>query len=198
MNKNRIFLATHNENKVSEIKDILQNTTYEIASLIDVDFHVDIEENGATLEENAFIKASALFKYLDTPSCGEDSGLEVYALNGEPGVLSARYAGTSKNPKENILKLLDKLKTISDRRAQFRTILCYTDGIDTWYFEGSIQGIITYELKGSGGFGYDPVFIPDGFNKTFAEMSSAEKNLISHRALAIRKFTEFLKEKNPV
>ena len=198
MKKNIIYLATHNEHKVHEIAAMLKNTSYEIASLNQVDYSVDIEENGSTLEENAFIKASAMFEFLQTACCGEDSGLEVFALDGAPGVWSARYAGPDKNPANNIKKLLQNLKNISDRRARFRTVICYTDGNNTWYFEGIIAGTISVELKGTGGFGYDPVFIPEGYDITFAEMPAEEKNKISHRAIAVEKFTDFLKKRNQV
>lgn len=198
MKKNIIYLATHNEHKVHEIAAMLKNSSYEIASLNQVDYSIDIEENGNTLEENAFIKASAMFEFLQTACCGEDSGLEVFALDGAPGVWSARYAGPDKNPANNIKKLLQNLKNISDRRARFRTVICYTDGNNTWYFEGIIAGTISEELKGTGGFGYDPVFIPEGYDITFAEMPAEEKNKISHRAIAVEKFTDFLRKRNQV
>lgn len=188
-----LYLVTQNKNKISEIAPLLQG----IADLRDLtEFHLDFEipETGNTLEENAFQKAHYIFKLHKVNCFADDSGLEVEFLNGAPGVFSARYAGEPKNNEKNIDKLLEELANTKNRKARFRTVISLILDGENHFFEGIIEGKIINERRGKGGFGYDPVFVPDGFEKTFAEMSAAEKNKISHRAIAVAKMIEFLKK----
>ena len=148
------------------------------------------------MEGNSLLKADTIFRQYGHIVVSDDSGLEVQALNGAPGVYSARYAGEHKDDQQNTEKLLHELKGITNRNAQFRTVITLMSSQDTLQFEGIVEGAIAYEPKGDKGFGYDPIFIPYGFQKTFAELTSNEKNKISHRANAIEKLVAFL-EKNP-
>ena len=187
-----IVVATANKHKVDEYKKLLGDIEVDLKSLADFPGFPDVEENGTTFTENASIKAVAASKYCDAPAFADDSGLEVFALNGEPGIYSARYAPTDK---ERIAKLLKNLEGKEDRRARFVCVIAIAfngEVIET--FEGEIRGTIGFEPKGDNGFGYDPVFIPEGETRTFAELSSAEKNSISHRANAFRKAAEFVEE----
>ncbi|SHK65675.1 RdgB/HAM1 family non-canonical purine NTP pyrophosphatase [Epilithonimonas mollis] len=191
-----ILIATHNLHKKEEIQQIL-GTDYIVTSLSDYDLNEEIIEDGKTFEENAFIKAKYCFDKTGKPSVGDDSGLVVEALGGKPGIFSARYAGNH-NFKKNIEKVLDEIKDEPNRRAYFITVLCYKDNDGEHYFEGRVYGNLTNEVFGEDGFGYDPIFIPDDYNQTFAEMLPEEKNRISHRSEALKKFLEFLNSKGVV
>lgn len=189
----QIVLATHNKHKQEELSVMLSGLI-EVLNLPD-DFP-DIEETGTELSENATIKARAVFLALKIPTLADDTGLEVEALGGAPGVYTARYAGENATYSDNCKKLLQELHGKTNRKAVFKTALCYIDKNEQEYlFEGIVSGTISTSEKGEGGFGYDPVFIPDSYNGlTFAEMSIEQKNLISHRARAIQAFVEWLKE----
>lgn len=186
----KIIFATHNPNKKKEIDQLFEHI--DIIGLSDLNFNEEIPETGETLEENAAIKAHTIFQKFNTNCFADDTGLEVNALNGAPGVYSARYAGLPSNAQKNINKLLEALKNKKDRSAQFRTVIHLILNEKTHVFEGVCKGRIATNLCGSDGFGYDPVFIPDGYNITFAEMTLEEKNKISHRGLAIQKLITFL------
>lgn len=167
---------------------------YLLKNLHDLSQKEEIPETGDTLEENSRIKAQFLFKNFGVDCFADDTGLEVEVLHGAPGVRSARYAGEPKNDARNVELLLENLNGISDRKARFRTVITLIlNGLE-YQFEGIVSGTIIAEISGSGGFGYDPVFVPSGHDRTFAEMSSEEKNLISHRGIAVRKLVKFLEE----
>lgn len=188
-----LIFATHNENKVNEIKS-LTNGSWAIQSLTELGLMDDIPEPYSLLETNALQKSSTVFKRTGQNCFSEDTGLEVFALNNAPGVHSARYAGPQRNPEDNINLLLKNLQGEKRREAQFRTIISFIyEGVER-QFEGICPGRITLERKGSSGFGYDPIFIPEGDTKTFAEMSLEEKSRYSHRAKAFKKFIAFLQE----
>ncbi|GAA4516489.1 non-canonical purine NTP diphosphatase [Sphingobacterium thermophilum] len=192
MKKIELVFATNNAHKLEEVQAIV-GEKIRIKSLRDIDCHDDIPETGDTFQENARQKTDYLVQKYGVNCFGDDSGLEVDALHGEPGVYSARYSGT-RDMEKNIDLLLEKLGDSEDRKARFRTVISlYLDG-EQYFFEGAIEGKIIHERKGEKGFGYDPVFIPDGYDKTFAEMSAEEKNSISHRAIAVSKMAEFLKD----
>lgn len=194
MTKNKLVFATNNAHKLEEIIDILGDKL-ELLSLKDINCTVDIPETGTTLEENAIIKAKYIYDNYHINCFGDDTGLEVETLDGEPGVFSARYAGGEGHDSEaNMNKLLIKMKGQENRNAQFRTAICLILDGKEYLFEGIVKGRITENKCGSEGFGYDPIFIPDGYDKTFAELGSDIKNKISHRALAVKKLCEFLKE----
>jgi len=187
-----LVFATHNEHKVEEIRSLTAGNWY-IISLDDLGFTKDISEPFDTLEANARQKSETIYKECGKNCFSEDTGLEVYALKNAPGVLSARYAGSQRSSEDNIALLLENLKDAEDRSAQFRTVISFIlDGKET-QFEGVCKGKITRERVGVSGFGYDPVFIPDGSNRTFAEMSMEEKSKYSHRAKTFKKFTTYLK-----
>lgn len=188
-----LVFATGNENKVKEISSLLP-ITYKLQSLKDIGCHEDIPEPFPTLEENSRAKAIYVVQHYNRSCFSEDSGLEVDALNGEPGVRSARYAGPEKNHDANMDLLLQKLKDKEDRSAQFRAVITLLIGDHERQFEGIIRGKIVHQKLGTGGFGYDPIFAPDGYNgKTFAQMSLDEKKQISHRGLAFQKLISYLK-----
>ena len=188
----RIVFATANQNKLKEVREILGDH-FEIVSLKDIDFHEDIPETGDTLEENASLKSHHIFDRFHLDCFADDTGLEVDALNGAPGVYSARYAGEHVTYDDNVNKLLSELKDVTQRAARFRTVISLLLDGKEYFFDGVVEGHIIDRKLGSGGFGYDPVFIPDGFNKTFSEMEPETKNAISHRGRAIRKFADFLR-----
>jgi len=188
-----IIFATNNSHKVEEVRAILRDR-FEILSLADTEIKIDIPEPFLTLEENALEKARVIHQLTSKDCFAEDTGLEVNALNGEPGVKSARYAGESRSMQNNVDKLLSKLKNKKDRNAQFRTVLCLIENDKEIIFEGICKGVIIAERRGTSGFGYDPVFVPDGSGKTFAEMEMDEKNQFSHRKKAVEKLTEYLKK----
>lgn len=181
-----LILATHNEHKANEIKAILSPLGVNVLSLNDLNYYQDIEETGSTLEENARIKALTIAKQTDSWVLADDSGLEVEALQGAPGVYSARFAGEPADSTRNIDLLLKRLDGSENRLAQFRTVLVLARNKEMMaQFEGIVKGLITKELSGSDGFGYDPVFQPLGFEQTFAEMPADMKNRVSHRAKAL-------------
>ncbi len=187
-----LYLVTQNKNKIAEIAPLLEGIA-DLKDLTDFNIAIEIPETGNTLEENAFQKADYVFKRHSVNCFADDSGLEVEFLKGAPGVFSARYAGEPKNNEKNIDKLLGELAETKNRKARFRTVISLLLNGEKHFFEGIIEGKITEEKRGASGFGYDPVFIPDGYEKTFAEMSAKEKNKISHRAIAIAKMIDFLK-----
>lgn len=186
-----LIFATHNKNKVIEVKSLI-NQNINLLNLSDINFTDDINETATTLEGNALLKAQTIFKKTKLDCFADDSGLLVDALNDEPGVYSARYAGEQKNDEDNITKLLNNLHGIENRKAQFKTILALILNGNEYLFEGTMHGTITYEKMGLNGFGYDPIFMPKGFSKTFAELTLEEKSKISHRALALNKMVDFI------
>lgn len=193
MKNNTLIFATNNQHKVQEIRSVIGDY-FDIITLKEAGIDMDIAEPHNTIKANASEKSNTIYKITHQNCFGEDTGLEVEALNGEPGVKSARYAGDEKNFEANIDKLLNKLNGIENRNAQFKTVISLIWKGEEYLFEGIIQGKIIHERKGKNGFGYDSVFIPGGSNKTFAEMELAEKNLYSHRRKATDKLIEFLKQ----
>lgn len=190
-----IIFATNNRNKVAEIRSVLKDS-FRIISLEEAGIDIDIPEPYETLEENARGKSNTIYTLTGKDCFSEDTGLEVAALNNEPGVKSARYAGDSNDFERNIEKLLHNLNGIDNRVAQFRTVISLMLHGNEYQFEGICRGIITGKESGTNGFGYDPVFIPDGSSNTFAEMTMEEKNKFSHRKKATTKFVQFLNELN--
>jgi XTP/dITP diphosphohydrolase len=190
----QLLFVTHNAHKSEEVKAIVGNN-FEVMNLSEINFFDEIPETGNTFKENALQKAKFLHDRLGCNCFADDTGLEVDALNGEPGVYSARYAGEPSNSQRNIEKLLDALKGETNRKAQFITVIAVILNEETYFFEGTIEGTITQSPQGEGGFGYDPVFIPNGYDKTFAELPAEIKNKISHRAIALEEFKQFLKSK---
>ena len=188
---NTLIFATNNQHKIEEIKSVVGDK-FNIITLAEAGINVDIPEPHETLEENSFEKASYIYKITNESCFAEDTGLEVEALNNEPGVLSARYAGSQKSSLENIKKVLYNMDGIGNRAAQFRTVITLIFKGKLHQFEGIAVGTITEEIKGEDGFGYDPIFIPRGSTKTFAEMTLEEKNAFSHRRKATDKLIEFL------
>lgn len=189
--KHTLVFATNNTHKLQEVLAILGDKV-ELLSLNDIGCSVDIPETADTLEGNALLKSSFIHTHYHLDCFGDDTGLEVEALNNEPGVYSARYAGEEHNAEANMRKLLDNLKGKDNRKAQFRTAISLIVGGKEYLFEGIIKGEITKEKSGTAGFGYDPIFVPDGYTETFAQLGVEVKNLISHRALAVNKLCEFL------
>lgn len=189
-----IVFATHNQNKLNEIKSILKER-FNVVGLTEIGCTEEIPENGTTIAENAAIKAQYVCEKYKLNCFADDTGLEVDALNGEPGVFSARYAGEPTDSVKNMEKLLFELKNNSNRKARFRTVIVYVENGISTFFEGVVEGNITESKKGEKGFGYDPIFKPDGYEVTFAEMGSEEKNKISHRAKATQFFLQFLDNK---
>lgn len=189
----KLIFATNNQHKVDEIRAVLPSQL-SIITLKEAGIDKDIPEPHATLEENAREKATVIYQMTSTNCFSEDSGLEVFALNGEPGVKSARYAGEDKSPADNIIKVLAKMEGQINRAAQFRTVICLLWNGEEHLFEGICKGHIISEEQGSQGFGYDPIFIPEGAKKTFAEMSMEEKNEYSHRRKAVDKLVAFLND----
>jgi len=187
----QLIFATQNLNKAFEINALLEGK-FDVRSLLDLGYTNDIPETGHTLEGNALIKARHVHKLTGANCFADDTGLEVAALNGAPGVYSARYAGGQKNDSDNIDLLLQKLKDETDRKAHFRTVIALIFEGEEYLFEGIVKGEIVTEKKGNGGFGYDPVFKPEGSDATFAQMLLEEKNKISHRARAFAQMKTFL------
>lgn len=202
----RIVFATNNQHKLQEIRDIL-GSGYEVVSLKEIGCDVDIPETGNTLEENALQKAQYVYDHYHVSCFADDTGLEVEALDGAPGVHSARYAeGTDHDSEANMAKLLRELDGKENRLARFRTVICYIKKQDVCpcgctsikkihQFEGIVNGHIATEKHGTEGFGYDPIFVPEGYDKSFAELGEEIKNGISHRARAVAKLVEYLKKK---
>lgn len=188
----QLIFATHNTNKAAEVNKLISNV--QIITLDEAGLHEEIPEPWPTLEENAFAKSKYIYQKTGKHCFSEDTGLEIPALNGEPGVKSARYAGDQCDTGENIKKLLEKLSDKEDRTGKFRTIISLIVNKVEYRFEGVCEGSITYEPKGVNGFGYDPVFIPEGSLKTFAEMSIEEKNKFSHRKKAVAKMVSFINQ----
>lgn len=189
--KRKLVFATNNLHKLEEVSAILGNQI-ELLSLNDINCHTDIPETADTLEGNALLKSRFIYENYGMNCFADDTGLEVEALEGAPGVYSARYAGNGHNSEANMIKLLDNLKEKKNRKAQFRTAISLIIDGKEYLFEGIIKGEIGTIKKGDSGFGYDPIFVPEGYNETFAELGSDIKNKISHRALAINKLCEFL------
>lgn len=189
----QLIFATNNQHKVDEINSIIGNT-FQIISLKDAGIDIEIPEPYFTLQENASEKSKVIHQLTQQNCFSEDTGLEVESLNGEPGVKSARYSGEEKNFQANINKLLNNLKDIQNRNAQFKTVVSLILNKKEYLFEGVCKGKIIEAQKGNSGFGYDPIFIPEGSNKTFAEMTMEEKNLFSHRKKAIQQLTQFLSQ----
>jgi XTP/dITP diphosphohydrolase len=187
----KLIFATNNQHKVAEIKAALP-PGFDVVSLQEAGITTDIPEPHQTLEANAAEKAIVIQKRTGENCFSEDTGLEVPALNGAPGVRSARYAGDEATAQQNIEKLMQELKSAADRSARFRTVICLLLNGQQYLFEGICNGRIATAQTGSSGFGYDPVFIPEGSSKTFAEMSLADKNRFSHRRKALDKLVEFL------
>jgi XTP/dITP diphosphohydrolase len=189
----RLVFATHNAHKVSEINPLLP-TSILLVSLQDLGFNEEIPETGDTLAANALQKADYVYTRLKCDCFADDTGLEVASIGGRPGVYSARYAGENKSADDNIEKLLTELKGKKDRSAVFKTVIAVIIEGKPKLFEGVVKGTISERKIGDNGFGYDPVFIPEGYSKSFAQMTREEKNKISHRGLAVKKFTAFLQE----
>ena len=191
----KIVFATNNQHKLSEIRDIL-GESIEVLSLKDIGCDVDIPETGKTLEENALQKAQYIYDHYHLDCFADDTGLEVDALNGAPGVYSARYAGGEGHDSEaNMTKLLHELGENNNRKARFRTVIALIQQAQVHEFEGIVEGQIIRERRGGEGFGYDPIFQPDGYNMTFAELGTDIKNQISHRARATKKLADYLLKK---
>ncbi|MDO8898964.1 MAG: non-canonical purine NTP diphosphatase [Bacteroidales bacterium] len=186
-----IIFATNNQHKLEEITSITKDRI-NLLSLKDIGFDGDIPETSDSIEGNAIQKAAYIFDRFAKECFADDTGLEVEALNGAPGVWSARYAGENATYQDNVIKLLDALKGSTNRKARFKTVIALKNSEETITFEGIINGQIIETARGNSGFGYDPVFVPDGYYQTFAEMSSEQKNTISHRALATIKLTKYL------
>jgi XTP/dITP diphosphohydrolase len=188
----KLIFATNNANKVREINVLLDNSL-EVVSLKDIGFEEELAEDFETLDENALQKAQFIFQKYNLPCFSEDTGLEIQSLDGRPGVHSAHYSG-SRDADDNMDLVLQQLDNQQDRVAQFRTVICLIMDGTTHRFEGICKGYITLEKsKGAKGFGYDPIFIPDGFDKTFADLGNEEKGKISHRGNAMRKLIEYLR-----
>ena len=188
----KIVFATNNKHKLEEIKDIL-GKDFEIVSLAEIGCHEAIPETGLTLEENARQKSTYIVEHYNHDCFADDTGLEVDALNGEPGVHSARYAeGTDHDSEANMRKLLSKMSNVKERTARFRTVISLIINGVEHQFEGRVEGRIATEKHGTEGFGYDPIFIPKGYDKSFAELGEEVKNQISHRARAVKKLAEYL------
>lgn len=188
-----LVLATNNAKKTDEIMARWGTDSIRVFTLREAGIEEELPETHDTLHENALEKAQYVYKRVQKWSLADDSGLEVEALDGRPGVYSARYAGEHGNAEANMNKLLQELQGVTNRRAAFRTVLALVTERGTHYFEGRVKGYITEEKRGSAGFGYDPVFVPDGHTRTFAEMNAEEKNAISHRSAAVDKLLNFLK-----
>lgn len=188
-----IIIASNNRHKIKEINEILDGS-FSLISMAEAGINEDIPENEDTLEGNALEKARYIHRKTGLNVIADDTGLEAEALGGDPGVHSARYAGEDKDPEKNIDRLLEELKYHNNRKARFRTVIALILNNKEYLFEGIIQGEIRDDKRGTGGFGYDPVFIPVNENLSFAEMPAARKNIISHRAIAVSKLREFLKK----
>lgn len=189
----KIVFASNNKNKVFEIQRQLPSFI-EIVTLEEIGCTEDIAETGNTLEENAVIKANYITQHYGLPCFADDTGLEIVALNGEPGVYSARYAGEDKDATRNMDLVLSRMKGVSDREAQFKTVIALNMNGEQYLFTGTVPGVITTEKKGTLGFGYDPIFRPENQDKTFAEMEVEEKNRMSHRGRAVAVLIDFLKK----
>jgi XTP/dITP diphosphohydrolase len=186
----KILFATNNKNKIKEVQKLLSNNI-ELIGLKDIGCEDDIPETQHTIKGNSIQKVNYINSKYNLDCFADDTGLEISALNGDPGVLSARYAGSERNSKKNIEKVLKNLNNIKNRNARFKTVIALSYKGEILTFEGVCEGVISNEIQGDGGFGYDPIFKPKGINKTFAELSFDEKNKISHRAIAIKKLIDY-------
>jgi len=189
-----ICFATNNKHKLEEINALLGNE-FKVVGLAEIGCHEELAEDQATLEGNSLQKAEYVFKNYGVSCFADDTGLEVEALNGEPGVYSARYAGSQRSAEDNMNLLLANLQNKENHNAQFRTVVTLITSQGQNQFEGVLRGAISKEKKGTGGFGYDPIFLPEGNSKTLAEMTMTEKNSMSHRARAVEKLVFFSKRK---
>ena len=189
----KLVFATNNKHKLQEVRDIVGNRV-EVLSLSDIDCYDDIPETADTLQGNALIKAKHIYDKYGMNCFADDTGLEVEALGGEPGVYSARYAGEECNSEANMLKLLQNLTGKNNRNAQFRTVIALIIDGEEKLFNGIVKGKILNEKRGDSGFGYDPIFIPEGYTESFAQMSGEMKNSISHRYRATKQLSDYLKE----
>jgi XTP/dITP diphosphohydrolase len=199
-----LIFSSYNRDKIREYSDILGDLPITIKSLADFDEKPELIETGASLSENASIKARAAASFYNLPAFSDDSGLEVFALEGAPGVYSARYAGEGASYSDNVNKLLKEMKHVSsnDRGARFRTVICLSvpmgnQTIQDYFFEGDCEGLITESIRGSGGFGYDSVFFAPSLDQTFAEVEEEVKNQMSHRAMAANALADFLDQNFP-
>jgi len=193
-NMKKLVFATNNKHKLDEVRAILE-PEFSIVSLAELNCTEDIPETADTLDGNALIKAQYIHDKFGLDCFADDTGLEVDALNGEPGVYSARYAGEDHNAQNNMCKVLAMLGENKNRSAKFRTVIALIQGGQTTYFEGRINGNITVQPRGASGFGYDPIFVPENYVSTFAQLSAEEKNQISHRALSVKKLVDYLQQK---
>jgi len=189
----QLVFATNNQHKIEEVAQKI-NGQIKLLGLNDIGCFDEIEETASTFNANASIKSNFIYNKYHLDCFGDDSGLEVDALNGEPGVFSARYAGNHGDHAANIQKVLAKLTGETNRKARFKTTISLLWGGVEYFFEGTVEGVITQQPSGTAGFGYDPIFVPDGYTVTFAEMSLTEKNKISHRARAVEKLVAFLEK----
>jgi XTP/dITP diphosphohydrolase len=189
--KGDLVLCTANPGKVAELRALLPGDV-RVLSLADVGITEELEETGTTLHANAEQKARYVYEKCGIPCISDDTGLEVTALNGLPGVHSARFAGPQRSAVDNMLQLLRMLEGFTDRSARFRTVIAHVDASGTTFFEGDVHGTITTEPRGSGGFGYDPIFLPEMSDLTFAELDAVRKNAISHRGRAMWRFAEWM------
>ena len=189
----KVVFATNNNHKLTEIKDLLGDS-FILLSLNDLNINEDIPEDLPTLEGNASFKANYIHKATGMNVFADDTGLEVEELHGMPGVHSARFAGENKDFKENTKKVLKLMENKKNRRAQFRTVIALLFNGKEYLFDGTVKGMLLHKPRGNGGFGYDPIFVPDGEKRSFAEMSLSEKNRISHRAIAFEKLRLFLSQ----
>ena len=187
----KIIFASNNKNKIQEIQNQVPKSI-QIVTLDEIGCTEDIEETGTTIEENAIIKANYITEKYGLPCFADDTGLEIDALNGEPGVYSARYAGEDKNADKNMNLVLEKLNNSTNRKAQFKTVIALNINNEQVLFTGIVNGTITLEKRGNYGFGYDPIFRPNNSEKTFAEMDSEEKNKWSHRGKAVSQLIDYL------
>jgi XTP/dITP diphosphohydrolase len=187
----KLVFASNNKNKIAEIQQQV-GSQFQIVSLEDIGCFVDIPETAETIEGNSILKANYVTENYSLPCFADDTGLEIESLNNEPGVYSARYAGEHKNAEDNMNLVLEKLATQTNRKAHFKTIIALNMNNEQHLFEGIVKGEITTEKSGSQGFGYDPIFQPEGFSTTFAEMTMEQKSVISHRGIAVQKLINFL------
>lgn len=190
----QLVFASNNKNKIKEIQQLVPSDI-QILSLEDIGCDVDIPETADTIEGNAILKANYVTEHYGYNCFADDSGLEIDALNGEPGVYSARYAGSQRNDNDNMNKVLEKLQNETSRKANFKTVIALNMNGKQHLFTGIIKGEIIHEKRGTNGFGYDPIFVADGYQKTFAELSMEDKSTISHRGKAVKQLISFLKNK---
>ncbi len=194
MNKQTLVFATGNLHKLEEVNMMLEPTHFIAKAMKEYRISEDIVEDGNTMHDNAKIKSDFLFEKLQLSAIGEDSGLEIEALGLKPGIYTARYAGPQRNDDDNMSKVLEELEGEMNRQAQFRSVISLNLEGETYFFEGIVKGRIGKEKKGDGGFGYDPIFIPEGYTESFAELGTEVKNQFSHRAKAVEKMVKFLNQ----